>query len=516
MHADGGGAATGPPGEVLLPDADAAGRAPATPGPKASPPATATDVRADVDLDVVDARTGEHLGGVVVVQRVTRAPLLQRENLAHPGAFAPSHLLVEGGRSPVRVDVGGDPRPLWVGAAGYGWVRLAEPPAGGPTRVELVPGGTLHVQLAGFEPGSAVAFRGYDAEGAAQRVEVGPVTDGELSLAGVPAGALRVQLEFLTRPGTPICEAADVVVPAGGDVRVALHWPGDLQPLPSGTVAGFLALPPEVAELGLEDELFLSLDPVEATREHLRRGEDRRTLAVGGMATVDGAPDLRTFELPDVAPAPHRLILHPLGHVTEVDVMPDEGTLVHVEPTGLARTILDLVDSQTGAPVVVERLQVSLAGVHRNAWSRHSQETGAYEVLSVPGELVLILRDSTYGSREERFHAGPGWNTARWEIAPVVDALLRVSVAGDRAPVDAAFWAGIEIEGETEANEVVSRRRRVAGPEGPRDDLRIEVSAPGRYVFRFPDVAGYAPVEERVLDVRRDDANLLEVELVAN
>ena len=430
--------------------------------------------RAEATLRVISRTDQRDLDDVHVVWA---GPLA---NGVHPAAWR-SHILIEGGRSPVAIprEVRGweAQRNCAVRAAGHGWepFDLRAWPKGERV-VRLDPAGSVSIHVVRSDDAAPVSLRMRRSSDSWSGSYLDlPLTTDQVTLDAVGEGEYVVTAEIGHSWESIVLatQAVEVVRDRRSDVVLVLDAPPDAGLVP---LAGTLSVALELLETSFD--VFARLDsPALSPGDHFYRVEhaDLDPLAMEGDYAWD---------LGKVQPGRYELQVYPFPERWYVGVGPDGKTDAHLEVSSRAKVVVEVVDDaggSTGPPSIRWSSNGSSEIVYRH------NKTGLFEFYAPLGMIFVRLSGDGYESNSTNVEVLPGVNRVQLEAMRVYEFVLRLKDGRTRIPLPSDFQLQIES---------VDGRGQSLGWSSFRDTKKYRVSSPGRYRLTGSEVEGYLPIPE--------------------
>lgn len=410
----------------------------------------------------------------------------------HPG-LAPDQAR-DLGPSPVRLptrddDFGNTTRTVYVTSPGYAWGRIQiDEGRGGERIVELGPGGRLAVELAGSQPIPGTRLRLYGSE-------YGPLYDQPLDstltlIEALPVGDYRLRAElgdYWSGPDVLAEEPVEIV--AGALTRATLR-------LMLLTTAEDVPLEGTLSLAGWELEDFqLTLELLDTARNGR---ENRHTIQRQAMQpVVPGSTDLFSWHAPPVQPGRYEFEVSPCSHRTVLEVGP-AGLLQVVVPPPAEVFVRCRGEGTELEPEGLEVLWYGAipAGVH--GWSHeraeHDEQRGVWRFLAPAGEVTIALGGPGLASTSHTFEVRAGRNDLELVAEPLTGVRVVLRDGTTEIPWDQDLLAFLQPEGEGESFFSWSL-------DG--GSLTLHAPGAGRYRLKVPEIPGYEPVPEAILELER-------------
>jgi hypothetical protein len=464
-------------------------------------------LRSKGELRVLDGEMGRDARGITVVF----ARSFAHADLSYPPLELCAAPALVDARSPVPMpDVPGV-NTYWLRNAGSAWEQVAFSGDGGMRTIELEAGGTLDVRVEGELAGRAGRFRLLaGAEGGVQLEE--PVrSPGSLTLVGLRAGSYTGQLLSIPRSGPPRV-LGEEALEIGPDTAARIDFTIDPRAFEdTGSLAGAVLLP----EGGPPTRSWLVFRETEApTSEAFRVG----------VGSAKGTSDSLRWRAQDVPAGVYEVQLEPAGFRSSVVCVAGEERWLDLDLQDLAWVIVNPFDTQDGGTMpesLVWRRVVDDGSAGWNAIGR-SPSASRFEFVVHPGEIELTVADvgSTSDLQRHAVHAGPNDLVLPFRSRAPCSLDVAVRCETVEVPLAASFWNGIECSPTAGGPGEIVGSRASAEAEAPSTsraaaNLTLLFGEPGQFRLDFPSVPGFQPIAPHVVDVSRESATRLELELVA-
>lgn len=344
--------------------------------------------------------------------------------------------------------------------------------------------GRLEVLLVGRDPLDRLDLRVRAADGAL--LDRRPVPDDRLALV-LPAGRLEVQL--VTRDGRVLAQSS-VELERDATSNLSLSCPPPLDGPRRVDLAGQLWLGEPLhdhgdLEPGILGRLELLLQPLLDAPAQVRGGAVPRRLRVARMEPL--GEGRHAFVLPDLEVGGYEARLRPLGRTWTLQVAPEPGPDPLVLEVGpLARAVVVFEDGahRPLRPRSVRVLHRARAGPPTDLELPWNDAWQAFDLLTVPGEHLLVVEDPGLGSRRLPVQLEEGWSDLRLPLVESLELRVPLELVGGLRARPAHF----EVLG-LEGGQVLSKHLEEECGEEPSHTLVLRVDRPGTYVAHFDDGA---------------------------
>ncbi|MDF1798506.1 MAG: hypothetical protein P1V81_04970 [Planctomycetota bacterium] len=458
---------------------------------------------ASLQLEVVDAATGEGLTGVSVVAEKAWGDGI----VEHPGDGRDMTDLVVAEDSPVELQPSTDLAEsgrvgVLVGARGYAWKKVElDLASGGERRVRLERGGDLVVhfdraltrrdaELHVTDTGRGLPVAMQQAKGA-----------GPFSYQGLPPGTYEVSVEIGEWWSDQLALASEtVVVEAGGSASVTLVLE-EAPVLTRAPFSGLLILP---ASYGVTEPLLIA----ELEGVSLDGGDGYERAGGDQLERVEGTSDAWSFDFGMLQTGRYELRCNGVEYQVKLDLGPGGATDYRFqipEPVPVCVTVRDV---DTGELADVDGLfwhyeppEGWSGGMSQGARREPGQSDICFSV--PPGTIVLSHSAEDYVHVSTTFQAFAGARVTL-EVRRAGEAVLRLVQGETTLPwPENDYGVGKRLDDE---GDLGSRSHRHGG-------LWFK-TAPGRYQVEVPHIEGFEdhpPVELTLVAGERAE---LDIELV--
>ncbi len=443
-------------------------------------------------LHVLDLATGEPLPGAVAY-RLGPSDLLNGPGstlIPGPDTLAATPLPADAA-GVVHLGAGDAATGVFVGAPGRFWRRVDPIVLKRlPWVVALGPGGGVRVEVSGWGslPHPVLAY-GRE-EGFWSVPLPAPDAEGRILLQGLPAGPRRIEVCRGTAwaPGEAWA-TAEVDIPADGVAAVAIDLRSFVPPTRGrfhGTVAFPAGLPVSRIELRFEGERNEEPDDEGGTSWSF--AGDFLSLEV---PPAGGTVPYLTGELP-----PGSYSLDVESFLSRTELLPEEGTLLEIDLTGLVTGVLRVVDGETGKPLTgasLSRLESTPEG--ERWWGvPGTGRPGEFRFLGLPGPVSFSAGApghlgwrSSRGQALEVLPSVPFDHEFRLARAAALEVTFRGGTPADGGETVRFCRNGFPTGGGWSATVLPMEGGRAAADKLPPGDFHLEVD-PGPAFTRLPAI----------------------------